>query len=70
MKNEIIKENIGIMDISKETENKLKKSRITKISDLCLTTKTDLMKIGLDKGEIKNIHIGLQLLGVCLKGSI
>lgn len=70
MKKEIVNEKIDIMEISKETENKLKKSNITQISDLCLTTKTDLMKIGLDKNEIKDIHIGLQLLGVCLKGSI
>ena len=70
MKNEILNENIDIMEISKETENKLKKSKIAQISDLCSTTKTDLLKIGLDKSEIKNIHIGLQLLGVCLKGSI
>ena len=48
MKNEILEEKISIMDISKETENKLKKSKIAQISDLCSTTKTDLMKIGLD----------------------
>ena len=37
MKNEILNEKIDIMDISKETENKLKKSKISQISDLCST---------------------------------
>lgn len=70
LKNEILKESIDIINMPKPIINLMKNNNILLVEDLCNTTKSDLKRINLSFYEINQIDIKLQIMGVCLKGSI
>lgn len=69
MKEKIINENIDRLNISCKLIELLKQNRITKISQLCNKTKTNLRNINLTNTEISQVEIELQLLGLDLKNN-
>ncbi len=70
LKNEILKENIDIINMPKPIINLMKNNNILLVEDLCNTTKSDIKRINLSFHEINKIDIKLQIMVVCLKGSI
>lgn len=69
MKEKIINENIDRLNISCKLIELLKQNKITKISQLCNKTKTNLRNINLTNTEISQVEIELQLLGLDLKNN-
>lgn len=69
MKEKILNENIDRLNISCKLIELLKQNRITKISQLCNKTKTNLRNINLTNAEISQVEIELQLLGLDLKNN-
>ena len=69
MKEKIINENIDRLNISCKLIELLKQNKITKISQLCNKTKTNLRDINLTNTEISQVEIELQLLGLDLKNN-
>ena len=67
MKEKILNENVERLNISCKLIELLKQNKITKISQLCNKTKTNLRNINLTNAEIAQIEIELQLLGLDLK---
>lgn len=69
MKEKILNENVERLNISCKLIELLKQNKITKISQLCNKTKTNLRNINLTNAEIAQIEIELQLLGLDLKNN-
>lgn len=69
MKEKILNENVERLNISCKLIGLLKQNKITKISQLCNKTKTNLRNINLTNTEISQIEIELQLLGLDLKNN-
>lgn len=69
MKEKILNENVERLNISCKLIKLLKQNKITKISQLCNKTKTNLRNINLTNAEIAQIEIELQLLGLDLKNN-
>ena len=69
MKEKILNENIDRLNISCKLIELLKQNKITKISQLCNKTKTNLRNINLTNTEISQVEIELQLLGLDLKNN-
>ena len=70
LKNENLKRSIDTIDMPKPIINLMKENNILFLEDLCNKTKTDLKKINLSFYEINQIDVKLQLMGLCLKGTI
>ena len=69
MKDKILNENVYRLNISCKLISLLKQNKITKLSQLCNKTKTNLRDIKLTNQEISQVEIELQLLGLDLKNS-
>lgn len=69
MKDKILNENVDRLNISCKLISLLKQNKITKLSQLCNKTKTNLRDIKLTNQEISQVEIELQLLGLDLKNS-
>lgn len=69
MKEKILNENVERLNVSCKLIELLKQNKITKISQLCNKTKTNLRNINLTNAEIAQIEIELQLLGLDLKNN-
>ena len=70
MEDKMLKQSIDRLDVSDKILNTLKKNNIKTLGQLCKKEKLELRKIELEDFEIKNVDIQLQLLGLCLKGSL
>lgn len=70
MKNENLNKSIDIINMPKPITNLMKDNNIILVEDLCKKTKTDLKKMSLSFYEINQIDVKLQLMGLCLKGTI
>lgn len=69
MKEKILNENVDRLNISCKLIELLKQNKVTKISQLCNKTKTNLKNMNLTNTEISQIEIELQLLGLDLKNN-
>lgn len=70
MKNENLNKSIDIINMPKPITNLMKDNNIILVEDLCKKTKTDLKRTSLSFYEINQIDVKLQLMGLCLKGTI
>ena len=70
MINDVMKQEVITLNLPTEATQLLQKKNITTINKLCKKSKTDLMKIGIDKGTTDTILIKLQLLGLNLKKAL
>ncbi len=67
MRAKILEEDINILELNKNVNEKLKENNINKIKELCSMTKADLRNISFEQNDINNIEIHLQLNGLDIK---
>lgn len=63
----ILEEDINLLSLNKNVNEKLKENNINKVKELCSMTKADLRKISFEQNDISNIEIHLQLNGLDIK---
>ena len=63
----ILERDIGTLKLEKNVINTLKENDVNTIYDLCNFSRMELSDVGLAHGQINDISISLQLLGIDLK---
>ena len=69
MINNIVKQPITKLKVNQNIIDKLENKKINTLGKLTNKTKTDLKKLELEKNDISEIEIELQLLGLDLKNN-
>lgn len=64
---EMLEKNITILELGKDTTNKLVSNNIDTILKLCNYTRMELSQLNFTNEQVNQIIVGLQLMGLDLK---
>lgn len=64
---EILEKNITVLNLTRNITNRLLANNIDTVLKLCNYTRIELSELGFEKGQINEIKIELQLIGLDLK---
>lgn len=68
--NAYINEDLSVLELESDIDNKLRENNIVKINDLWCKTKKELKDLGFMDKDIKYLSIRLQLIGLDLNKKV